>query len=53
MSYAAADQAQFEQYHAQVVEFLRGEHAAPYLWRHLPAGRAAEMMDAILKGFDE
>lgn len=53
VSYAAADQAQFEQYHAQVVEFLRGEHAAPYLWRHLPTGQAAEMMDAILEGFDE
>lgn len=52
ISYAAADQAEFEQYHAQVIEFLRGPHAATYLWRHL-GDRAHDMMDAVLNEFNE
>lgn len=52
ISYAKADQAQFEQYHGKVIAFLRGEHAAPYLWPHLGAG-ANEMIDNILASFDE
>jgi len=53
VSYAAADQDEFAQYHKQIIEFLRGEHAAPYLWRHLKDGRAHDMMDSILGGFGE
>ena len=52
ISYAKADQAQFEQYHRAVVAFLRGEHAAKFLWRHL-GDQADEMMNSILEGFDE
>lgn len=52
ISYARADQAEFEQFHAQVIEFLRGPHAAPYLWRHL-GDKAHEMMDSILMEFGE
>lgn len=52
ISFAAADQSEFEQYHAKVVAFLRGPYAAPYLWPHL-GDQAGEMMDHILSEFDE
>ena len=52
ISYARADQAEFEQFHGQVMGFFRGPHAAPFLWRHLGAGAHA-MMDSILSEFDE
>jgi len=52
ISYAKADEAEFRKYHEQVVMFLRGEHAARYLWPHLGEG-AHDMMNTILEGFDE
>lgn len=52
VSYAKADQHEFEQYHGKVMAFLRGEHAAPFLWRHL-GNDAHWMMDSILSGFEE
>lgn len=53
ISYAKADEEEFRQFHAQVIEFLRGEHAAPYLWKHLGKDQAYEMMDLVLVGFGE
>lgn len=53
ISYAAADQDDFMQFHEGAMAFFRGQHAAPYLWRHLPAAQAAEMMNAILEGYQE
>ncbi|MGL4297382.1 MAG: hypothetical protein ACRCTG_16860 [Aestuariivirga sp.] len=50
ISYAAADQDEFEKYHRAVVDFLRGPHAAPVLWPHLK--NPSDMMGAILRGFD-
>ena len=52
VSYAKADQAEFEQYHAKVMAFLRGEHAAPFLWKHL-GNDAHWMVDPILTEFGE
>ena len=52
ISYAKADEEEFRQYHDQVISFLRGPHAAPYLWRHLGDG-AHDMMDSVLEGFNE
>lgn len=52
ISYAAADDDEFHQYHEQVMAFLRGPHAAPYLWKHL-GDDAHEMMETILERFDE
>ena len=51
VSYAKADEEEFRKYHKQVMEFLRGEHAAPYLWKHL-GDDAHEMMRVLLEGFD-
>lgn len=53
ISYAKADEVEFGQYHAQVVRFLRGLHAARYLWPHMRDGKADAMMDSILEGFQE
>ena len=53
ISYAKADEEEFRRYHVKVVGFLRGEHAAKYLWPHLDAQAAADMMDSILRGFEE
>ena len=52
VSYAKADQNEFEQYHAKVMAFLRGEHAAPFLWKHL-GNDAHWMVDSILAEFGE
>ena len=53
ISYAQADQAQFEDFHRRVMVFLRGPHAALFLWRHLGERGAAEMMDSVLCEFNE
>ncbi len=53
ISYHKAEQTDFEQYHAETIKFLRGPHAANYLWPHLKGARAAEMINAILMEFDE
>lgn len=53
ISYSKADEEEFRLYHVKVVEFLRGPHAAKYLWKHLGEEKAHEMMDAILDGFGE
>lgn len=53
ISYAKADQEEFVRFHEAVVEFLRGEHAAPYLWKHLGELGAHAMIDTIMAGFGE
>lgn len=53
ISYKAADQDEFMVFHAGAMKFFRGEHAAKYLWNHLQPAQAAQMMDTILRGFDE
>ena len=52
ISYAKADQHEFEQYHAKVMAFLRGPHAAAFLWKHL-GNDAHWSMDSILQEFGE
>lgn len=52
ISYAKADQEEFRLFHGKVIEFLRGPHAARFLWKHL-GDRADEMMDSILREFGE
>ncbi len=53
ISYAALEEAEMREVHAAMVAFMRGPHAAPYLWRHLDADEACEMMNAVLGGFDK
>lgn len=52
ISYAKADQQEFEEYHRKVVAFLRGEHAPLFIWKHL-GNDAHHMIDSILNEFGE
>lgn len=52
VSYAKADEMEFREFHERVIGFLRGQHAAVYLWPHLKS-MADEMMNQILEGFQE
>jgi hypothetical protein len=51
ISYAKTDQEEFELYHKNMIDFLYGEHCAPYLWRHLDD--PYEMIRVILEEFNE
>ena len=53
ISYASMDDEDFRVFHGNMIQFLRGEHAANILWPHLKGDMAAEMMDSILREFDE
>lgn len=52
ISYAKADENEFREFHENAIAFLRGDHAAPYLWRHLGIN-ANDMMDSVLREFNE
>lgn len=52
ISYAELEEPEMREFHEAMMEFLRGPHAAPYLWRHLGADGAAAMMHSTLAEFD-
>lgn len=52
VSYAAADQAEFERFWSMVREFLYGDHCPAFLWPHLSLRGAREMRDTLLRGFE-
>ena len=52
VSYRKADQQEFMDFHERTVAFLRGPHAAVYLWPHLKE-QADGRMNEILEGFKE
>ncbi len=51
VSYAAADQDEFQKFHEAVLAFLRGPHAPAVLWPHMK--NPSDMIDAILRGFEQ
>jgi hypothetical protein len=53
ISYAELEEPEMREVHEAMMAFLRGPHAAPYLWKHLGAYGAAEMMQVILREFDK
>lgn len=53
ISYAKADEEQFGRYHSKVIGFLRGPHAAKYLWPHLSEFDRSLMIEGLLEGFKE
>lgn len=53
ISYAEIEEDEMREVHEAMMAFLRGPHAAPYLWKPLGPEKAAEMMQAILRGFDQ
>lgn len=52
ISYDNADQDEFQQFHEQLLVFLRGDRAPRVLWPHLSEVEADAAMDAILEGFE-
>lgn len=52
ISYAELEEPEMREVHESMFAFMRGEHAAPYLWKHLDADEASNMMESILKEFD-
>jgi hypothetical protein len=52
ISYTSTEQGEFVEFHEKVMAFLRGDHAAAYLWPHLK-DKADEMMNAVLSEFSE
>lgn len=52
ISYASLEEPDFREFHNAFLAFMRGPHAAPYLWRNLDKERAHEMMESVLAGFD-
>ncbi len=52
ISYADLEEPEMREFHLSMMTFLRGDHAAPYLWKHLGA-KSHDMMDSILSEFDK
>lgn len=52
IGYAELEEGEMREVHEAMMAFLRGPHAAPYLWKHL-GDEAAGMMLSILRGFDQ
>jgi hypothetical protein len=53
IAYASIEEQDFREFHDNVIDFLRGEHAAMYLWKHLGKQGAYDMMDSVLREFNE
>jgi len=53
ISFRSIDDADFQAHHEAVKDFLRTDHARRFLWPHLDDEQTAEMVDAILSGFEE
>ena len=45
------DQTMMEEFHANLVAFLRTEHAAKALWPKMPAAQRNDAMDVVLGEF--
>ena len=53
IAYERLDQAEFEHLHDAVMAFLRSKHATRFLWPHLSDEQGGEMVDAILREFEQ
>jgi len=52
-SYANLEQGAMEQFHHDVVQFLRTEHAGRTLWKHLNERQRIDMIESVLGEFNE
>ncbi|GAA6121472.1 hypothetical protein [Acidovorax sp. FG27] len=52
-SYANLEQGAMEQYHHDVMQFLRTEHAGRTLWKHLNDRQRIDMIESVLGEFNE
>ncbi|HEY8606609.1 MAG TPA: DUF1367 family protein [Noviherbaspirillum sp.] len=53
ISYKKCDEDTMRQFHEDAIVFLRTVHAQKYLWPHLPAEKAQEMVEGVLVRFHE
>lgn len=53
ISYAKLEQGDMEKVHADIVAFLREDHAGRTLWKHLDQARRIEMVEGLLAEFGE
>jgi hypothetical protein len=53
ISYSAMDEDEMAAFHADVVAFLRTEHAGRTMWRHLDERRRIDAIETILGEFNE
>ncbi len=53
ISYAKLEQNDMEEVHAEIVKFLRTEHAGALLWKHLSPTARIEMIEGLLSTFGE
>lgn len=53
ISYAELDESAMREFHTEMCAFLRGPHAPAFLWKQMSPQQAADMMDTILRGFDQ
>lgn len=53
LSYAKLEQGDMEQVHEDIVTFLRTEHAARTLWKHLSETQRIEQVEFLLAQFNE
>jgi len=51
ISYKKCDEDEMRQFHLDAIAFLRTQHAQHYLWKHLTAQMADEMMESVLRSF--
>jgi Protein of unknown function (DUF1367) len=52
INYATLDEHEFGIIHSKVLDFLRGDHCAPFLWPKMEPQQAADMMETILTSFE-
>ena len=48
ISYTELEEPEMREFHQNMMIFLRGDHAAPYLWKHL-GNKSHDMMSTILE----
>lgn len=53
IAWSKMDDAEFEAHHRAVKDFLRTEHARAFLWPHLSEAQSHEMVETILREFDD
>jgi hypothetical protein len=53
ISFSQLEDGEMREVHEAMIAFLRGPHAANYLWPHLKGQKASEMMNSILEEFGE
>jgi hypothetical protein len=53
VKWSKIDDADFSDLHKKVVDFIRSEHCAKFLWPHLEYEKQCDMVDTLLREFEE